>query len=233
MLTAPTAPAPLRALGYVRVSTDRQADSGLGLDAQRERIADAVARRGWHLTDVTEDAGASGGSLARRPELAATLDALDGGAADVLVVAKLDRLTRSVADLAAIAERAKRRGWALVVLDADVDTSTPTGELLLNVMVSAAQYERRLIGERTAAALAQRRRQGLRHGTPPELPQAVRERIAVERDAGRSLRAIADALNAEGVPTARGASWHASTVRHVVRSVALDVELAAVRAGAA
>src|SRR5690349_6764124 len=103
----------MRAIGYARVSTTEQGASGLGLDAQRAAIEVEVERRGWAPACLLEDV-ASGGTLDKRPALSSALDALDRGDADVLVVAKLDRLSRSLADFAALMRRAKQRGWALV-----------------------------------------------------------------------------------------------------------------------
>lgn len=214
----------VRAITYRRVSTDEQTASGAGLAAQTATISDAVARRSWTVVADLVDEGASGGSLSGRPALSEALDRLDAGEADALVVAKLDRLSRSVADFAAIAERARRRGWALVALDVDVDTSTPTGEMVANITATVAQWERRIIGARTAEALAARKAAGVRLGRPVTLAQDVRERIAAERAAGESLARIAERLNNEGVPTARGGRWHASTIRAVHRSVRLDAE---------
>ena len=114
-------------VGYVRVSTDEQATSGLGLDAQRVAIADECDRRGWELVEVFEDAGASGKSMAGRPALQEALNAVRSHRAGALVVAKLDRLSRSLLDFAALMEDARKEGWALVILDLGVDTTTPSG----------------------------------------------------------------------------------------------------------
>lgn len=217
----------MRAIAYARVSTDEQADSGAGLDAQRATMTGALAARGWELVAALADEGRSGATL-NRPELAKALDMLDRGEADALVVAKLDRLSRSVLDFASITERAKRRGWAVVALDVDVDTATPTGELVANITSSVAQWERRIIAARTSEAMQAMKARGVRLGRPVELADDVRQRIAAERAAGDSLRTIADRLNAEAVPTARGGKWHASTVRAVLDS--LDLDAAAVPA---
>lgn len=215
------------AIGYTRVSTGKQAESGLGLDDQRHLIEQAATRRGLDVVHWAIDAGASAKSLSGRPGLAEALDRLDAGEAQVLIVAKLDRLSRSVADFANLLDRSRRNGWQVVVLDIDVDSTTPAGELTVNVIASAAQYERRLIGERVKAAHRQIRLRGQRSGQRPILPDEVRYRIARERQEGRTLTAIADDLNEEGVPTARGGRWHASTVRHVVQSVEIDDRLVA------
>ena len=218
-------PDAVRAITYHRVSTDEQAASGLGLDAQQARTLAAVDARGWSLVATYADNGRSGKDM-RRPELAAALEALDAGRADVLIVAKLDRLSRSVLDFARITERARARGWSVVALDVDVDTSTPTGGLVANITSSVAQWEREIIAARTSEALQAKKARGARLGRPVTLPDAVRYRIADERDAGRTLQAIADDLNAEQVPTARGGRWYPSTIAKVLNSVALDADAA-------
>jgi len=206
-------------VAYIRVSTEEQADSRLGLEAQRAAISVECERRGWMLLETFEDAGASGKSLVGRPALEKALEAVQSGEAGALVVAKLDRLSRSLLDFAALMEQARRQGWALVALDLGVDTTTPAGEMMANVMATFAQFERRLIGARTKDALAIKRSQGVRLGRPRTLDQHVVDRIAAQRAGGASLRVIADALNDESVPTAQGgALWHASTVRAVLLS---------------
>ena len=123
--------------------------------------------------------------------------------------------------MADLAERSrpkgKQEGWGLILLDIDVDTSSPNGEFMLNVMGSAAQWERRIISQRTKDALAVKRAQGVRLGRPSTLSRELVERIVRERRAGASLSAIADALTDEGVPTAHGgARWWPATVRKVL-----------------
>jgi DNA invertase Pin-like site-specific DNA recombinase len=204
-------------VGYVRVSTDEQADSGLGLAAQRATVASEAERRGWTLVAIYEDA-MSGKNL-DRPGLAEALEAVEDGKAAGIVVAKLDRLSRSLKDFATLMERAQKRGWNLVACDLGIDLSTPAGEFMANVMGSAAQWERKLIGLRTKEALAAKRAQGVKLGRPSVLPREVVGRIVAARNAGEGLSAIARQLNAERVPTAHGgAQWHASTVRAVARA---------------
>ena len=204
--------------GYARVSTTEQHDDGAGLPAQIHQLQAESDRRGWTMEIVTEDGGASGGNLSKRTALVALLDELDrnGG---TLVVTKLDRLSRSVSDFSSILERSRRRGWQLVVLDLGVDTTTPGGELVATLMASVAQWERRVIGERTKAGMAERKRQGVHCGRARSLPVTVVERIVAAKETGASLSAIARDLNAENIPTAHGGSqWHASTVRAVLAS---------------
>jgi DNA invertase Pin-like site-specific DNA recombinase len=208
----------MKVIGYTRVSTDGQAESGAGLAAQEAAILAECERRGWDLLRIATDTR-SGKSLAGRAQLAKALADLDAGNADALVAAKLDRVARSVLDFAGLMAQAARRGWSLVVLDVAVDTSTPSGELMATVVSAFAQYERRLIGQRTRDALAEKRAAGVVLGRPRTLPQAIRDRIVAERAAGRSLRAIAADLTAEAVPTARGnALWHASAVKQIAEA---------------
>ena len=216
-------PNPTTFVGYVRVSTTEQADSGLGLAAQRATIRAEAARRGWTLAATYEDAGASGKSLTGRPARSEALSARDRGEAAGLVVAKLDRLSRSVGDAADLLDRAGRAGWALVACDLGVDTSTPAGEAMANVMATFAQLERRLIGQRTKDALAVKRAEGVRLGRPPTLPAEVVERIVAAHDGGEGWSAIGRALDTDGVPTAQGgARWYPATVRAVYRAAVAD-----------
>jgi DNA invertase Pin-like site-specific DNA recombinase len=206
----------MRAVGYARVSTAEQADSGASLGAQREAIEAEVRRRRWELVELFTDT-ASGKSLNGRHGLKKARKVLETGKADVLVVAKLDRLSRSLKDFAGLMEDAARQKWALVALDLGVDTTTPSGELVANVMASVAQWERRAIGQRTKDALALRRKEGVRLGRPPMLSDGIHRSIQQMRNQGMSLQSIADRLNARGAKTAHGgAKWHASTVRAVL-----------------
>lgn len=211
-------------IAYMRVSTEEQAQSGAGLEAQRAAVLAEALRRGWAIDDITfiEDAGYSGKDL-RRPGVVQALDVLRRKEAHTLVVAKLDRLSRSMADLTRLLATAAKQGWALVALDVAVDTSTPAGEAMAHVLGTFGQLERRLIGQRTKEALAARRASGVRLGRPRSLPQSVVRRVIQLRASGRTLAAIADELNARGVPTAQGGrAWHASTIAKVLASRAAD-----------
>jgi DNA invertase Pin-like site-specific DNA recombinase len=211
-----------RVLAYVRVSTEEQKGSGAGLAAQRTAILAECQRRGWSLVDMIEDAGYSAKDL-KRPGVRIALDILREGGADALVVAKLDRLSRSMLDFAGIMAAAQKQGWGLIALDCAVDTTTPAGEAMANVLATFAQFERRLISQRTKDALAVKRAQGVRLGRPRQLPQRVINRILRERDQGKTLTAIAERLNQDRVPTAQGGQrWYPSTVRAVLRSPSND-----------
>lgn len=205
----------MRLVGYCRVSTDEQGASGLGLDAQELAIREAVARRGDVLVDVIREVG-SGGKEDRAGFEAAL--AMCGTDADGIVVAKLDRATRSLAHFSRIMQTARKRGIAFVALDLGVDTSTAAGELLANVMASVAQWERQVISERTRAAWAAKKARGDVMPTKPGAPPEVVERIVAMRQTGATLRAICEALNDDGVPTAQGGkAWLPNTVQKICR----------------
>lgn len=216
----------LRALTYGRVSTGRQAETGLSLGDQEDKLGDYVASRGWvHVEHVT-DPGASGKRMSNRKGLMAAMERLDRGEADVLVASKCDRVARSTSDFSALLDRADKKGWKVCVLDVDVDTTTAAGRLVVDVVAAAAQFESRRIGERVRDAHAVRKAQGKRAGQAPILSADIRQRIYNEHAAGQSFSAIARQLNAEGVPTAKGGQWWPMTISQVVDSVQLDSELA-------
>ncbi|MBS1724173.1 MAG: recombinase family protein [Armatimonadetes bacterium] len=203
---------PFRMVGYLRVSTDKQADSGAGIETQRCSIERECERRGWILAEVVTDNGHSGKSL-DRPGLNEARSALAAGGYDGLVCAKLDRLSRSVKDFCELVEEARRQGWAMSVLDCQVDTSTPVGEMVANVLASFAQFERRMISQRTKDALAVKRAQGIRLGRPPTASSRAEEIVAEMAAKGATMEATAARLTAEGLPAPRGgARWYPSTV---------------------
>jgi DNA invertase Pin-like site-specific DNA recombinase len=205
-----------RVIAYLRVSTEQQAESGGGLDAQHIAIEAEIARRGWTRVEWVTDPAWSGKDL-DRPELDAALARLEAGGADVLIASKLDRISRSVHDFSGLLDRASRQGWQLVCLDVDVDTSTPSGELVAHMVASTAQYERRVISQRTKDALAAKRAAGVRLGRPAVVPERVVRRVLDERAGGSTLRVIAERLTADGEPTARGgAVWSTSSVQAVL-----------------
>ena len=206
----------MRVLGYVRVSTDEQSESGAGLDAQRQAIVRECRRRGWLLVEVIEDAGYSAKDL-KRPGVQEAIRVLQSREASALVVAKLDRLSRSMIDFTGLMAKAQKQGWALVALDCAVDTTTPAGEAMANMLATFAQFERRLISQRTREALAVKKAQGVRIGRPTAMPRAVVARMRRERAKGLSYAAIADRLNAARVPTAQGGRrWYPATVRYAL-----------------
>jgi len=222
----------MRAFGYIRVSTDKQADKGLSLDAQREKIRAMAVVHDTELADVIVDAGESAKNL-DRPGMKRILDLVRGGDVDTVIVAKLDRLTRSVRDLADLLEVFQRKGVSLVSVAESLDTGSAAGRLVLNIMVSVSQWEREAIGERTRDALQLKRTRheylgnapyGCRraadqqHIEPDRAEQAVLKRIHQLRQDGVSLRAIAAELNRRRLTTRRGSPWRMEYVARLLKA---------------
>jgi DNA invertase Pin-like site-specific DNA recombinase len=204
------------AIGYVRVSTEDQGESGLGLEAQRTAIKAACESRGWPLLTIHEDI-LSGKSM-KRPGITAALATIRAGGANVLVVSKLDRLSRSLVDFAHLLENAQAEGWTLVALDLGVDLTTPAGEFVANLLVNVAQWERRIISVRIREALAVKKAQGSQLGRTKRVDGALMSRIVTMNALGLGFSAIARELNNEGVPTSQGGKrWYPSTIRSVLR----------------
>lgn len=225
-----------RVVGYIRVSTEQQADGGVSLAAQRAKLEAYALAVELELVAVQVDAGVSAKTLAR-PGLQAALGALDAGEADGLLVAKLDRLTRSVRDLGELVERYFASRFSLLSVADAIDTRSAAGRLVLNVLTSVAQWEREATGERTRTALEHLRKSGVRLGAPAlgwrrseeTDPDGRRVLCGVDgesRTVARihelaaerlSLRSICARLDAEGHATKRGGCWAPKTVRAVLR----------------
>ena len=209
----------MKVIGYVRVSTEEQAREGVSLAAQEKKLVAYAELYEVELVEIISDAGVSAKTL-KRPGLARALAMLDAGTAQGLLIAKLDRLTRSVADWNTLIDTYFLREAALLSVGEQIDTRTAAGRLVLNVLISVAQWEREAIGERTAAALAHLKAQGVTLGAP-SLGQTDEEaetvaRILELRAENMPLRQIAETLAAEGRCTKRGGKWAAETVRKVL-----------------
>lgn len=196
-------------VSYRRVSTEEQ---DIGLVAQQSSIDFYLRTRGWTLdADFNEKRSARD---MKRPELQNAITLVES-TKGTLIVAKLDRLSRSVADFANLTERATKMGWTIIVVDIGIDMTTITGRLVANIMAAVAQWERDTIGLRIKEALAEKRKQGIRPGRP--VSDQIALRIHDLRTSGMNLHSIADHLNTSGVPTAGGGKkWYASTVRGVL-----------------
>ena len=227
---------PTRVTAYCRCSTEGQAEEGITLEAQREKLQHYAALYGVALVAIHVDAGLSAKTLAR-PGLQAALADLEHGRAEGLVVVKLDRLTRSVRDLGYLVDRFFADGrWALLSVNEQIDTRSAAGRLMLHILGSVSQWEREACGERTRDALAHLKAQGVRLGGAAlgwtrmldvdvdghrvvrvlNEEQATIERIVELRRQGQTLRQIAAILLVEGRRTKRGGRWQAQTVANVL-----------------
>jgi DNA invertase Pin-like site-specific DNA recombinase len=210
-----TRPAAQRALGYVSAA-DAEGQTG-DLEAQTEQIRAACVRNGFESVEVVRDFESHSGSDLERPGLVYAIEKLEAGEASCLVVASLERLTRSAAHLGTLIDRLSASGIRLVVLDIQLDTGNPDGRLAAEALASVGTLERRNLDIRTRKGL-QAAREGRRSGRPAVADRpALKERIAEMRARGMTLQAIADTLNTEGVPTLRGGTeWRPSSVQAAV-----------------
>lgn len=217
----PCADGQVKVIGYVRVSTMKQVDSGLGLKAQIAQIEAECDRRGWCLQSIATDTGRSAKTMSR-DGIQEAIRALNAGEACVLMVSKQDRASRTVKDVCELIDRAKEGRWAFVDLEMDIDTSDPTGEMFAIQRAAVSQWERKMIGLRTKEALAQKRLEGVALGRPVELADAMANRVRLLRADGLSVRKIAEALNREGIPSATGSKWHPTTVQRILKGRIAD-----------
>jgi site-specific DNA recombinase len=225
---------PLRFVGYVRVSTDEQARSGLSIQAQRERLVAWAAAFGHSLVEVVADEGVSAKSL-YRPGMTRIMQMIDRKQVDGVVAAKLDRLTRSTRDLADLVDRCERREVALASVSESLDTSTACGRMVVSMLGVVAQWEREATAERTAAALDAKRRQRRRYcGKAPLGFRFEDDRLVENADEqallddvesimqtgdAASLRTIGRMLGQRGALNRSGRPFSASSVRRLVEAV--------------
>jgi site-specific DNA recombinase len=219
----------MKAVAYLRVSTEDQAARGVSLEAQRAKIAAYAALYDLDLVAVVEDAGVSARTM-DRPGLQRALAMLARGEAQALIVLKLDRLTRSVRDLGELLEGPFARA-ALLSVGEQIDTRTAAGRLVLNVLASVAQWERETIGERTATAMAHKKTRGERVGAVPYgyglgadghalVPVAAEQAVIAEarrlKASGLALRTIAAELERAGMVARNGRRFAAAQVQRMV-----------------
>lgn len=219
-----------KAIGYIRVSTQEQAESGLSLSYQGAKIRSYCEALDIELLDVVADAGFSAKSM-NRPAMQDIIKMIERKEVDAVVILKLDRLTRSVKDLGFITELINKTGVALVSVQDSINTSTAAGRLVLNVLGSVAQWERESNGERVKAAMSVKKSAGQRVGDVPygfdladdgaTLVENPNEQKALElirelRAKGLSFRKIASELESRGIETKKGRStWQPKTISNL------------------
>jgi DNA invertase Pin-like site-specific DNA recombinase len=212
-----TSPDGVRAVGYATAPKTEQG-SGALVREQAAAIEALCERNGWRLLELVRDVEEPRGKGLDRPGLTYALERVARGEASCLVVSQLRRLSPSAADLGRILESIASNGGRLVALDVDVDTAVPAGRKAANVLISVGAWERERVGQRTRKGLEAARAKGQRIGRPAvdDVPE-LKDRIAAMRASGLTLQAIADRLNAEGVPTLRGGEkWRPSSVQAAV-----------------
>jgi site-specific DNA recombinase len=220
-----------KAIGYVRVSTEEQAEEGVSLRGQVEKIRQYAALHDLDLVEVVEDAGKSAKDL-RRPGMERMLEKVRKGEVDAVIVAKLDRATRSVRDLQDLLEVFKKKGVEFASVAERLDTSSASGRFFVGMLGLVAQWERETISERTRDGLAKIRSEGRRvSGQAPRGFRFRGDRVVVDpaekrlageaaalRKTGLSIRKIAETLNGMGRKTRNGGRIYPSGVERLLRA---------------
>ena len=217
---------PTLAIAYIRVSTDKQADKGHSLLAQQEKVNAYASLYDLEIIDTVIETGSA--KNLNRDGLQGALAAIKAGKADALIVVKLDRLTRSVADLGYLVETYFAKAGLLSVSE-QIETRSASGRLVLNVLASVSQWEREAIGERTAVVKQSMKANGLYCGglvpygqmlvsgvlvTNPQ-EQAIICRAKALRSEGHTLRAIATMFSQEGLRTRKDTNFTHSLVANM------------------
>ncbi len=212
-------------VGYRRVSTDEQAESGAGLTHQQRVIEAWATFKGKQLIWL-EDEGESAGTL-DRPGLQKALDLVRDGQAGGIVVAKLDRLSRSMFDFVTLMKDSQENGWDIIAIDFDLDTSTAVGQMMIGILALFAEFERNIIKQRTKDALAEKKAAGVQIGRRRSMPDEVLTAvIATWLGCDRNYTWACERLNRDAVPRGQGGKqWWASSVRAVVISADGQSEL--------
>lgn len=226
----------MKIVGYIRVSTQQQADHGQSLDLQERKIRAMAELQEAELVEIVVDGGQSAKDM-NRPGLERVLEMVKLRQVQAVVVLKLDRLTRSVRDLADLLVLFDRCNVSLISVNESLDTGSAAGRLVINIMAAVSQWEREAIGERTKAALAERKAKGLRAGNVPYgftadsegfLSQDPSEQrilcwISRYRASGASYRCIAEKLNEKGLRTRKGTIWMHQYIANLAPSEPSDI----------
>jgi DNA invertase Pin-like site-specific DNA recombinase len=203
---------------YLRVSTREQAESHAGLDAQETAIRLYALTHELNIAHWRVDPGYSAKDLGR-PAMQAALDDVRTGATRGIIIAKLDRLSRSVIDFAGLMKEALYHDWNIVSVDLGVDLRTPNGKLVAGIMTLIAEWERDIIGERTKDGLAAKREQGVRLGRPRLASDDLLGTVIEMYQQLGSFAATAREANRLALPTVQGgAQWYPATIRAMVLS---------------
>jgi len=222
-----------QAIGYVRVSTEQQANEGVSLEAQKAKIVSWCKANDYELVTVYMDAGLSGKSMDKRPGL---LDALKSLKKDMALVSySLSRLARSTKDALAIGEAVAKKKADMVSLTEQIDTTTAAGKMMFQMLSVLAEFERNLVAERTTNALQHKKRTGQKYtnktpygfeaieGRLVEVKQEaeVVAEIQASRTGGNTLQSIADGLNGRNIPTKNGKLWAPATIHLLLKRSSL------------
>jgi DNA invertase Pin-like site-specific DNA recombinase len=221
----------MKAIGYVRVSTEEQAKGGVSLDMQRSKIRKYASLEEMELVDIIADEGISGCSIKIRPGVQRVLRMIREKQVDAVIIYKLDRLARNTVEALEIAKLMDRKGIALHSITEKLDTKSALGRFFFTLMASLAEMERGIISERISAAMERKREKlepcnnnptyGYRidewQVVPDQEEQKIIERIFSLRDEGTTIHGIIDILSREGVLNRRGKPFGKTQIHNIIQ----------------
>lgn len=229
-----------RAIGYGRVSTTEQAEEGISLDVQRDRIQAYAKAKDLQLVDILLDEGLSGKNL-KRPGITKILEMAKNNEIDAIIVIRIDRLARKAFDFLGVIETFREHDVDFHSITESLDSNTAAGKLVMGILAQVAEYERELIRERILEALARKKRRGERLGTTPLGFKTVKnpnggpgtlvtdpkeieiiKKVKKARESGWSYPRICRYLTNNGYKTKRNKRWYPSTVRDIVKNPKFD-----------
>ena len=222
-----------QAIGYIRVSSAQQAQEGVSLEAQQAKIEQWCLANGYELVNVFKDEGISGKRMDTRQGLQDALATLKRG--NAFVFYSMSRVARSTKDMLSIGELITKKKADMVSVIENFDTTTATGKMMFQMLAVLAEFERNLVGERTATVLQNKKanRQVYTNQTPygfkavnGRLEQVKQEvkvvaEIQQARAKGQTLQSIADSLNSRGIPTKTNKQWQPATIHLLLQRSAL------------
>ena len=220
----------MKAIAYLRVSTNEQANKGVSLQAQEEKIRAYCGLYNLILTEIVKDSGISAKNL-KRPGIQKIIEKVKRKEIGAIICLKLDRLTRSVKDLALLVELVNKHNVALISVQEKIDTGTASGRMVINLLATVAQWERETIGERTKTALEYKKSKGECVGNIPigyrreghMLVEDGNEQKALTlirelRDRGHSYKGIAREINGLDLKPNRGNRWHTTQIARILKA---------------
>ena len=209
-----------KAVGYIRVSTEGQAEKGISLEAQRAKIEAYAALKDFTLVEIVEDAGISAKNL-KRPGMQRLLDMIHRKEIDAVIIMKLDRMFRNTVDALQTTQGFDKKGVALHSIQESLDTQSAMGRFFFTLLAAIGEMERGVIGERTRTALARKKEKGevvsrftpygyRKHGNKLVANSKEQDALALMRnlkDEGMSYNQVAEILNTQGITTKSGGTW--------------------------
>ncbi len=222
-----------QAIGYIRVSTERQASEGASLEAQQAKIQQWCLANGYELVNVFKDEGISGKRMDTRQGLQDALGSIKKG--NAFVFYSMSRVARSTKDMLSIGDLITKKRADMVSVIEDFDTTSASGKLMFQMLAVLAEFERNLVGERTATVLQNKKTNGQVYtnqtpygfkavnGRLEQVKQEVKvvAEIQQARAKGQTLQSIADSLNSRGIPTKTNKQWQPATIHLLLQRSAL------------